>query len=89
MRVLADCDLVDDKDPEDVSHKLELTLKCLTEVIHILLTSSSDQRQVEIGTILENYFKLLNSDHVALLVNCKSRNWESSFIALQIQMLSE
>ncbi|XP_055494353.1 neurobeachin-like protein 1 isoform X8 [Leucoraja erinacea] len=88
MRVLADCDLVDDKDPEDVSHKLELTLKCLTEVIHILLTSSSDQRQVEIGTILENYFKLLNSDHVALLVNCKSRNWESSFIALQIQMLS-
>uniref|UniRef100_A0A4W3HXW4 Neurobeachin-like protein 2 n=1 Tax=Callorhinchus milii TaxID=7868 RepID=A0A4W3HXW4_CALMI len=67
MRVLADCDLLDDKDPDDVSHKLELTLKCLTEVVHVLLTSSSDQRQVEISTILENYFKLLNSDHTALL----------------------
>uniref|UniRef100_A0A4W3HUZ0 Neurobeachin-like protein 2 n=1 Tax=Callorhinchus milii TaxID=7868 RepID=A0A4W3HUZ0_CALMI len=88
MRVLADCDLLDDKDPDDVSHKLELTLKCLTEVVHVLLTSSSDQRQVEISTILENYFKLLNSDHTALLVNRKSRNWESSFIALQIQMLN-
>lgn len=88
MRVLADCDLVDDKDPEDIRHKLELTLKCLTEVVHVLLTSSSDQRQVEINTILENYFKLLNSDHVSLLVNRKSRNWESSFIALQIQMLN-
>ncbi|XP_078085109.1 neurobeachin-like protein 1 isoform X2 [Mustelus asterias] len=88
MRVLADCELLDDKDPEDVSHKLELTLKCLTEVVHVLLTSSSDQRQVEIGTILENYFKLLNSDHSALLGNRRSRNWESSFIALQIQMLN-
>ncbi|XP_078407580.1 neurobeachin-like protein 1 isoform X1 [Cetorhinus maximus] len=88
MRVLADCELLDDKDPEDVSHKLELTLKCLTEVVHVLLTSSSDQRQVEISTILENYFKLLNSDHTALLVNRRSRNWESSFIALQIQMLN-
>ncbi|GCC43779.1 hypothetical protein chiPu_0027764, partial [Chiloscyllium punctatum] len=87
MRVLADCDLLDDKDPEDVSHKLVLTLKCLTEVVHMLLTSSSDQRQVEISTILENYFKLLNSDHIALLANRRSRNWESSFIALQIQML--
>ncbi|XP_069790231.1 neurobeachin-like protein 1 isoform X3 [Narcine bancroftii] len=88
MRVLADCDLVDDKDPEDVSHKLELTLKCLTEVVHVLLISSSDHRQVEINTILENYFKLLNSDHTVLLVSRKSRNWESSFIALQIQMLN-
>ncbi|XP_072337816.1 neurobeachin-like protein 1 isoform X1 [Scyliorhinus torazame] len=88
MRVLADCELLDDKDPEDVSHKLELTLKCLTEVVHVLLISSSDQRQVEISTILENYFKLLNSDHTALLVNRRSQNWESSFVALQIQMLN-
>uniref|UniRef100_A0A8D2NFF9 Neurobeachin-like protein 2 n=1 Tax=Zonotrichia albicollis TaxID=44394 RepID=A0A8D2NFF9_ZONAL len=66
MRVLADCDNWDDRNPEEVSRKAELTLKCLTEVVHILLTSSSDQRQVETSTILENYFKLLNSDHSAL-----------------------
>ena len=65
------------------------TLKCLTEVVHILLTSSSDQRQVETSTILENYFKLLNSDHSALPNQRRSRQWENRFIALQIKMLSE
>uniref|UniRef100_A0A663LW83 Neurobeachin like 1 n=1 Tax=Athene cunicularia TaxID=194338 RepID=A0A663LW83_ATHCN len=68
--------------------KAELTLKCLTEVVHILLTSSSDQRQVETSTILENYFKLLNSDHSALPNPRRCRKWESRFIALQIQMLN-
>lgn len=89
MRVLADCDNWDDGSPEEVSRKAELTLKCLTEVVHILLTSSSDQRQVETSTILENYFKLLNSDHSALPNSRRCRQWESRFIALQIQMLSE
>lgn len=89
MRVLADCDNWDDRNPEEVSRKAELTLKCLTEVVHILLTSSSDQRQVETSTILENYFKLLNSDHSALPNPRRCRQWESRFIALQIQMLSE
>uniref|UniRef100_A0A8D0HDG0 Neurobeachin-like protein 2 n=1 Tax=Sphenodon punctatus TaxID=8508 RepID=A0A8D0HDG0_SPHPU len=88
MRVLADCDIWDDRDPEEVSRKAELTLKCLTEVVHILLTSSSDQRQVETSTILENYFKLLNSDHSALPNPRRSRQWENRFIALQIQMLN-
>uniref|UniRef100_A0A8D2QNZ1 Neurobeachin like 1 n=1 Tax=Zosterops lateralis melanops TaxID=1220523 RepID=A0A8D2QNZ1_ZOSLA len=88
MRVLADCDNWDDRNPEEVSRKAELTLKCLTEVVHILLTSSSDQRQVETSTILENYFKLLNSDHSALPNPRKCRQWESRFIALQIQMLN-
>uniref|UniRef100_A0A8C4WHP6 Neurobeachin like 1 n=1 Tax=Gopherus evgoodei TaxID=1825980 RepID=A0A8C4WHP6_9SAUR len=88
MRVLADCDTWDDTDPEEVSRKAELTLKCLTEVVHILLTSSSDQRQVETSTILENYFKLLNSDHSALPNSRRSRQWENRFIALQIQMLN-
>uniref|UniRef100_A0A452HZU3 Neurobeachin-like protein 2 n=1 Tax=Gopherus agassizii TaxID=38772 RepID=A0A452HZU3_9SAUR len=88
MRVLADCDTWDDTDPEEVSRKAELTLKCLTEVVHILLTSSSDQRQVETNTILENYFKLLNSDHSALPNSRRSRQWENRFIALQIQMLN-
>ncbi|KYO33403.1 hypothetical protein Y1Q_0008627 [Alligator mississippiensis] len=88
MRVLADCDTWDDRNPEEVNRKAELTLKCLTEVVHILLTSSSDQRQVETSSILENYFKLLNSDHSALPNPRRSRQWESRFIALQIQMLN-
>lgn len=89
MRILADCDNWDDGSPEEVSRKVELTLKCLTEVVHILLNSSSDQRQVETSTILENYFKLLNSDHSALPKPRRCRQWESRFIALQIQMLSK
>ncbi|KFO98341.1 Neurobeachin-like 1, partial [Calypte anna] len=88
MRVLADCDNWDDRNPEEVSRKAELTLKCLTEVVHILLTSSSDQRQVETSTILENYFKLLNSDCSALPNPRQCRQWESRFIALQVQMLN-
>ncbi|XP_062434599.1 neurobeachin-like protein 1 isoform X1 [Rhea pennata] len=88
MRVLADCDNWDDRNPEEVSRKAELTLKCLTEVVHILLTSSSDQRQVETSTILENYFKLLNSDHSALPNARRCRQWEKKFIALQVQMLN-
>ncbi|OCT63836.1 neurobeachin-like protein 1 isoform X1 [Xenopus laevis] len=88
MRILADCDTWDDGDTGEVSRKAELTLKCLTEVIHILLVSSSDQRQVEISTILENYFKLLNSDHSALSSQRRSRHWENRFITLQIKMLT-
>ncbi|KAM4836011.1 neurobeachin-like protein 1 [Thomomys bottae] len=88
MRILADCDSWEDRDPEEVGRKVELTLKCLTEVVHILLTSSSDQRQVETSTILENYFKFLNSDHSALPNKKRSRQWERQFIALQIKMLN-
>ncbi|XP_063647641.1 neurobeachin-like protein 1 isoform X8 [Pan troglodytes] len=88
MRVLADCDSWEDGDPEEVGRKAELTLKCLTEVVHILLSSNSDQRQVETSTILENYFKLLNSDHSALPNQRRSRQWENRFIALQIKMLN-
>ncbi|XP_037379777.1 neurobeachin-like protein 1 isoform X1 [Talpa occidentalis] len=88
MRVLADCDSWEDGNPKEVGRKVELTLKCLTEVVHILLTSSSDQRQVETSTILENYFKLLNSDHSALPNQRRSRQWENRFISLQIKMLN-
>lgn len=88
MRVLADCDSWEDGNPKEVSRKIELTLKCLTEVVHLLLTSSSDQRQVETSTVLENFFKLLNSDHSALPNQRQSREWETRFIALQIEMLN-
>lgn len=89
MRVLSDCDSWEEGDPEEVGRKRELTLKCLTQMVHILLTSSSDQRQVETSTILENYFKLLNSDHSALFKQRKSMQWESQFIVLQIKRLSK
>uniref|UniRef100_A0AAQ4QN44 Neurobeachin-like 1 n=1 Tax=Gasterosteus aculeatus aculeatus TaxID=481459 RepID=A0AAQ4QN44_GASAC len=69
MRVLADCsmggcssDEGEDWDSEAPDHKALLTLGCLREVVQRLLASSSDQRQVEIASVLENYFKLLNSD---------------------------
>uniref|UniRef100_A0A672Z3R7 Neurobeachin-like protein 2 n=1 Tax=Sphaeramia orbicularis TaxID=375764 RepID=A0A672Z3R7_9TELE len=37
-----------------------LTLQCLTTMIHLLHSSSPAERQVEIRTILESYFQLLN-----------------------------
>uniref|UniRef100_A0A8C7YWS5 Neurobeachin-like 1 n=1 Tax=Oryzias sinensis TaxID=183150 RepID=A0A8C7YWS5_9TELE len=44
---------------EAPDRKALLTLGCLREVVQRLLASSSDQRQVEIASVLENYFKLL------------------------------
>ncbi|XP_064167820.1 neurobeachin-like protein 1 isoform X1 [Anguilla rostrata] len=116
MRVLADREGGDagDWDPGDgdagdwddpaapaADRRALLTLGCLREVVHRLLASSSDQRQVEIGAVLENYFKLLNSDPAALQAKGRgaappqqqqqqqqrSRRWESRFVALQVHML--
>uniref|UniRef100_A0A665U2L6 Neurobeachin-like protein 2 n=1 Tax=Echeneis naucrates TaxID=173247 RepID=A0A665U2L6_ECHNA len=74
MRVLADCsmgscpsDEGEDWDSEAPDRKALLTLGCLREVVQRLLASSSDQRQVEIASVLENYFKLLNSDPAAVV----------------------
>ncbi|CAL8390340.1 unnamed protein product [Boreogadus saida] len=69
-----------------------LTLGCLREVVHRLLASSSDQRPVEIASVLELYFKLLNSDPAAT-TQAKGRpaplgrHWEKRFVALQVHML--
>ncbi|XP_053569691.1 neurobeachin-like protein 2 isoform X2 [Bombina bombina] len=41
---------------------LQLTLQCLIAIIHILHSSSPSERRVEIRTILDSYFKVLNSD---------------------------
>uniref|UniRef100_A0A674BEN5 Neurobeachin-like protein 2 n=1 Tax=Salmo trutta TaxID=8032 RepID=A0A674BEN5_SALTR len=84
----------EDWDSEAPDRKSLLTLGCLREVVHSLLASSSDQRQVEIGSVLENYFKLLNSDPAAAAVQqgvkghkVLGRHWESRFVALQVHML--
>uniref|UniRef100_A0A8C4NXM4 Neurobeachin-like protein 2 n=1 Tax=Dicentrarchus labrax TaxID=13489 RepID=A0A8C4NXM4_DICLA len=105
MRVLADCsmgscssDEGEDWDSEAPDRKALLTLGCLREVVQRLLASSSDQRQVEIASVLENYFKLLNSDPAAVVaarqqqqakgrVPTLGRHWESRFVALQVHML--
>uniref|UniRef100_A0A4W6E515 Neurobeachin-like protein 2 n=1 Tax=Lates calcarifer TaxID=8187 RepID=A0A4W6E515_LATCA len=108
MRVLADCsmgscssDEGEDWDSEAPDRKALLTLGCLREVVQRLLASSSDQRQVEIASVLENYFKLLNSDPAAVVASRQQqqqqqakgrvptlgRHWESRFVALQVHML--
>lgn len=107
MRVLADCsmgsgpsDEGEDWDSEAPDRKALLTLGCLREVVQRLLASSSDQRQVEIASVLENYFKLLNSDPAAVVaarqqqqakgrVPTLGRHWESRFVALQVNMLGK
>ncbi|XP_036425657.1 neurobeachin-like protein 1 isoform X1 [Colossoma macropomum] len=83
----------EDWDSEAPDRKALLTLACLREVVHSLLASSSDQRQVEISSVLESYFKLLNSDPAATAqakgrpAPPRSRHWESRFVALQVKML--
>lgn len=72
------------KDPQ----VLRLTLRCLTAMIHLLHCSSPAERQVEIKTVLSNYFQLLNwnrppseqGDDLA---------WEETIITLQTHMLSK
>ncbi|XP_061658136.1 neurobeachin-like protein 1 isoform X5 [Syngnathoides biaculeatus] len=105
MRVLVDCsmgscssDEGEDWDSDAPDRKACLTLGCLRVVVQCLLTASSDQRQVEISSVLENYFKLLNSDPAALVAaqqqqQAKGRlltlgsHWETRFVALQVHML--
>uniref|UniRef100_A0A671YZK5 Neurobeachin-like protein 2 n=1 Tax=Sparus aurata TaxID=8175 RepID=A0A671YZK5_SPAAU len=105
MRVLADCSMGscsseegEDWDSEAPDRKALLTLGCLREVVQRLLAASSDQRQVEIASVLENYFKLLNSDPAAVVAARQQqqskgqmptlgRHWESRFVALQVNML--
>uniref|UniRef100_A0A672I199 Neurobeachin-like 1 n=1 Tax=Salarias fasciatus TaxID=181472 RepID=A0A672I199_SALFA len=64
---LGSSDEGEDWDSEAPDRKALLTLGCLREVVQRLLASSSDQRQVEIASVLENYFKLLNSDPAAVV----------------------
>ncbi|XP_072116392.1 neurobeachin-like protein 2 isoform X3 [Mobula birostris] len=76
------------QDPQD-TRTLHVALKCLISMIHILHASSLDQRQVEIKTILEGYFKLLNADRpVPVLEEGIKTRLEDGFITLRINMLS-
>lgn len=84
----------EDWDGAAPDRKALLTLCCLREVVHCLLASSSDQRQVEISTVLDSYFKLLNYDPNTSGVKghpspSRSHLWESRLVALQVNMLGE
>uniref|UniRef100_A0A8C3S1W5 Neurobeachin-like protein 2 n=1 Tax=Chelydra serpentina TaxID=8475 RepID=A0A8C3S1W5_CHESE len=67
---------------------LQLTLKSLVGMIHILHASSPGQRKVEIRTILDSYFKVLNADQpMASLEGSPAARWEEGMIALRVNML--
>ncbi|XP_040899506.1 neurobeachin-like protein 2 isoform X3 [Toxotes jaculatrix] len=65
-----------------------LTLQCLTAMIHLLHSSSPAERQVEIRTILESYFQLLNWNRPLSSEQQDRQSWEDSLISLQSQMLT-
>ncbi|XP_062978473.1 neurobeachin-like protein 2 isoform X1 [Elgaria multicarinata webbii] len=73
--------------PKD-ARLLQLTLKSLVGMVHILHTSSPSQRKVEIRAILDSYFKVLNSDQpMASLEGSPGPHWEERLIALRVNML--
>ncbi|XP_037640849.1 neurobeachin-like protein 2 isoform X2 [Sebastes umbrosus] len=67
---------------------LRLTLQCLTAMIHLLHSSSPAERQVEIRTILESYFQLLNWNRPISSEQQEKQSWEESLLSLQRQMLT-
>uniref|UniRef100_A0A3B4ZN51 Neurobeachin-like protein 2 n=1 Tax=Stegastes partitus TaxID=144197 RepID=A0A3B4ZN51_9TELE len=74
--------------PEPKDTRLpRLTLRCLTAMIHLLHSSSPVERQVEIKTILESYFQLLNWNRPPTEQQDR-QSWEDSLISLQSQMLT-
>lgn len=69
---------------------LQLTLKSLVAMVHILHASSPSQRKVEIRALLDSYFKVLNSDQpMASLAGSPGPHWEERLIALRVNMLGE
>nr|XP_054591731.1 neurobeachin-like protein 2 isoform X3 [Nothobranchius furzeri] len=65
----------------------QLSLQCFTAMIHLLHSSSPVERQVDMKTVLESYFQLLNWNHP----HCSEEDrqcWEESLISLQSQMLT-
>ncbi|XP_056141782.1 neurobeachin-like protein 2 isoform X2 [Lampris incognitus] len=74
-------------EPKDAK-LVRLTLQCLTNMIHILHASSPAERQVDIKTILEGYFQLLNWNRPPGSHQEDKQSWEESLITLQSHMLT-
>ncbi|KAM4601359.1 neurobeachin-like protein 2 isoform 2-T2 [Polymixia lowei] len=67
---------------------LRLALQYLTAMIHVLHSSSPAERQVEIVTIVEGYFQLLNWNRPPGTNQEDRESWEDSLITLQSHMLT-
>uniref|UniRef100_A0A4W3GXP0 Neurobeachin alpha-solenoid region domain-containing protein n=1 Tax=Callorhinchus milii TaxID=7868 RepID=A0A4W3GXP0_CALMI len=73
--------------PGDDPQLLRVTLKCLIGTIHVLHGSGRDQRGVEIRSILDTYFRLLNGELPGLLEGGNHAP-EDGFVTLRISMLN-
>lgn len=58
-------------------------------MIHLLHCSSPTERQVEIKTMLNNYFQLLNWNRPPVSEQGDGLTWEESIVTLQTHMLSK
>ncbi|XP_052000288.1 neurobeachin-like protein 2 [Xyrauchen texanus] len=72
------------RDPE----LLRMTLRCLTAMIHLLHSSSPAERQLEIRTVLDGFFQLLNWNQPLTSQQEDIRGWEDNLIPLLEQMLN-
>ncbi|KAM3822734.1 neurobeachin-like protein 2 isoform 1-T1 [Vipera latastei] len=72
------------KDPQ----LLQMTLKSVVSMVHVLHTSSPSQRAVEIRAILDSFFKVLNADQpLASLEGSPGPHWEEKLVTLRVNML--
>uniref|UniRef100_A0A4W4FS48 Neurobeachin-like protein 2 n=1 Tax=Electrophorus electricus TaxID=8005 RepID=A0A4W4FS48_ELEEL len=75
------------KEPKD-PQLVQLALRCLTAIIHLLHSSSPAERQLEIRSVLNSYFQLLNWNRPPAGEQPDSLAWEGNLITLQAHMLS-
>uniref|UniRef100_A0A672LME2 Neurobeachin-like protein 2 n=1 Tax=Sinocyclocheilus grahami TaxID=75366 RepID=A0A672LME2_SINGR len=67
---------------------LKMTLRCLTAMIHLLHSSSPAERQLEIRTVLDSYFQLLNWNRPPDSQQEDMQTWEDNLITLREHMLN-
>uniref|UniRef100_A0A671M5Q8 Neurobeachin-like protein 2 n=1 Tax=Sinocyclocheilus anshuiensis TaxID=1608454 RepID=A0A671M5Q8_9TELE len=67
---------------------LKMSLRCLTAMIHLLHSSSPAERQVEIRTVLDSYFQLLNWNRPPDSQQEDMQTWEDNLITLLEHMLN-
>ncbi|XP_034144562.1 neurobeachin-like protein 2 isoform X2 [Esox lucius] len=86
LRAWCLCTSSDPKDPG----LIRLTLQCLTAMVHILHSSSPPERQLEIRTLLDGYFQVLNWNRPPGLGSKQGEGpcWEDRLITLQSHMLT-
>ncbi|XP_073782067.1 neurobeachin-like protein 2 isoform X3 [Danio rerio] len=67
---------------------LRMALRCLTVMIHLLHSSSVNERQVEIRSALDDYFQLLNWNRPPDSQQGDMHAWEDNLITLLEHMLN-